>query len=65
MDHADLDCARRSPTLREPTFGGTWCSSGATTSVMPWSHASYAGKTSASNRENREIEAWVLPGSSP
>ena len=40
MVHAAFDCSSRSPTVIDPRLGGTWCSSGPTTSVTPWIHAS-------------------------
>ena len=40
IDHSALVCESRSPTVIDPTFGGTSCSSGPTTSVTPWIHAS-------------------------
>ena len=65
IDHSALVCESRSPNVIDPTFGGTSCSSGPTTSVTPWIHASYSGRVSASFVENCATDAWVFAGSSP
>ena len=51
--------------MSDPTFGGTRCRSGPTTSVTPCSHASYAGSVSASFTENCETDSYVFFASSP
>ena len=55
--HACCNIASRSPGFIEPTCGGTFSSSGPSTSETPASHASHFGKVSASRLENCAIES--------
>jgi hypothetical protein len=62
--HTTLSWSIRSPTFRDPIFGGVSINSGAMTSAIPDSHASHFGIASASLRENLEISSWLRLASS-
>ena len=55
--HAVWACGSRSPSLVDPTWGGTLNSSGPDTSETPFIHASHFGRVSASFFENCAIES--------